>query len=117
MIVEDRQIETPPGQALHQLLLLAVLQANLDPGEAFVKAFDQARQVERGNSLEAADINLPADHVIVGQGVLFELTGHAQQFLGFAIEPRTTGGQRHALGVMTDEQLHAEAVFQAFDCR
>ncbi|MNJ55680.1 hypothetical protein D3C77_511880 [compost metagenome] len=116
MIVEDRQVVTPARQALHQLLLLAVLQADLDPRKALAKALDQAWQVERGDGLETADIDLSADHVVIGQGVLFELAGHAQQFQGFAIEACATGGKRYALSVMADKQLHAEAVFQAFDC-
>ncbi|MNP44071.1 hypothetical protein D3C76_1379190 [compost metagenome] len=116
VIVKDRQIETPTRQALHQFLLLTVLQTDLNTRKALMKALDQARQVERGDGFEAANIDLPADHVIVGQGVLFELAGHAQQFLGLAIEPCATRCKGYALGMVTDEQLHAEAVFQAFDC-
>ncbi|MCY1434727.1 hypothetical protein D9M71_507950 [compost metagenome] len=117
MFIEDRKVEAPAGEALHQFLLLAVLQANLNARVAFAKPRDQARQVERGDGLEAADVDLPADHVIVGQGVLLELLGHAQQFLGLAVEARAAGGEGHPLGMVADEQLHAETLFQPLDRR
>jgi hypothetical protein len=75
------------------------------------------RQVQRRDRFEAADIDLPGHHIVVGQRVLFELLGHAQQFLGLAVETCAAGGQGHALSMMADQQLHAEAVFQAFDRR
>ncbi|MNZ56497.1 hypothetical protein D3C78_744440 [compost metagenome] len=93
MLIKDRQVEAPTREALHQLLLLAVLQANLHARVALVKPGDQARQVERGDGFEAADIDLPADHIVVGQRVLLELPRHAQQFLGLAVEARAAGSQ------------------------
>src|SRR5690606_17960357 len=56
-------------------------------------------------------------YVIVGQGVLLELAGHAQQLLGLLVEARAAGRQRYALGMVADEQLQTEAVFQALDRR
>ncbi|MCY1434729.1 hypothetical protein D9M71_507970 [compost metagenome] len=117
MFIEDRKVEAPAGEALHQLLLLAVLQTDLDAGVAFAKTCDQAGQVEWGDCLETTDIDLPADHVVIGQGVLFELLGHAQQFPGLAVKACTARGERHALGMVTDEQLYAEALFQPLDRR
>ncbi|MNE05637.1 hypothetical protein D3C80_982070 [compost metagenome] len=117
VFIENRQVEAPAGQALHQLLLLAVLQTDLDAGVAFAKTCDQAGQVEWGDCLETTDIDLPADHVVIGQGVLFELLGHAQQFPGLAVKACTARGERHALGMVTDEQLHAETLFQPLDRR
>ncbi|MNS75602.1 hypothetical protein D3C72_1091270 [compost metagenome] len=93
MFIEDRQIEGSGGQALHQLLLLAVADADFHPRVQRRKPGDQLRQVQRRDGFEAADIDLPGDHIVVGQGVLFELLGHAQQFLGLAVEACTTGGQ------------------------
>ena len=117
VLVEEGQVEAPGGEALHQFLLLAVAYADLHPRIGLAKAGDQARQVERGDRLEAADVDLPCDHVVIGQGVLLELVGHPQQFLGLAVEARAGGGQRHALGVVADEQLHAEAFLQTLHRR
>ena len=92
VLVEDRQVEAAAGQALHQFLLLAVVDADLHAGVLPVEAGDQPRQVQRRHRLEAADVDLPADHVVVGQGILFELMGEAQQFLRLAVELGAAGG-------------------------
>ncbi|MCY1181001.1 hypothetical protein D9M73_214820 [compost metagenome] len=93
MLIEDRQVEGAGGQALHQFLLLAVADADFHSRVQRRKPGDQLRQVQRRDGFEAADIDLPGHHVVVGQGVLLELLGHAQQFLGLAVEACTTGGQ------------------------
>ncbi|MCY1526933.1 hypothetical protein D9M68_619790 [compost metagenome] len=115
VVVEEGQVEGAGGEALHQLLLLAVADADVHPRIFLAEARDQLRQVERRDGFEAADIDLPGDYVVVGQGVLLELAGHPQQFLGLLVEAGAAGGQGHALGVVADEQLHAEAFFQALD--
>ena len=93
VFVQDRQVESARGQTLHQLLLLAVANADFHTGVQCREAGDQLRQVQRCNCFKAADIDLPGHHVVIGQGVLFELLGHAQQFLGLAIEASTAGRQ------------------------
>ena len=117
VLIENRQIEGARGQALHQLLLLTVADPDFYPRVQCRKPRNQLWQIQRCDGFEAADIDLPGHHVVVGQSVLFELLGHAQQFLGLAVEARAAGRQGDALGVMADQQLHAEAVLQAFDRR
>lgn len=55
---------------LRQFLLLAVLHTDFHPRKALAQTSDQARLVERGDRFEAADVDLPADHIVIGQRVL-----------------------------------------------
>ena len=105
------------GQGLDQFLLLAVANADFHARPAFLETGDQTRQVQRRDGFEAADIDLPGDHVVVRQRVLLEFVGDPQQFQRLAVEARAARRQRNALGVVADKQLHAEAFFQVFDGR
>ena len=78
---------------MHQLLLFAIADADLHPRIQRIEPGNQLRQVQRRDGFEAANINLSGNHIIVGQCVLFEFLGHAQQFLRLAVEACTTGGQ------------------------
>ena len=117
VIIEKRQVEAPCGQALDQVLLLAVAQADIHARVALAETGNQPWQVQRRHGFETTDINLPSNGVIVGQGVLFELMGHLQQRLGLGVKALAAGRQRHTLSMVADEQLHPEAFLQAFDGR
>ncbi|MNE49520.1 hypothetical protein D3C80_1440430 [compost metagenome] len=117
MIVEKRQVERSGSQALYQLLLLAVAQADIHAWVTLAEGGDQARQIQRCHGFETADVDLPGDGVVVSQGVLLELVGHLQQGSGLGVETLAAGRQRHTLGMVANEQLHAETFFQALDGR
>src|SRR5690606_8380410 len=65
VFVEEGEVEGTGGQALHQLLLLAVADANVHAGIQLAEAGDELGQVERGDGFEAADVDLPGDDVVV----------------------------------------------------
>ncbi|MNR24973.1 hypothetical protein D3C85_1420900 [compost metagenome] len=117
MFVDHGHVDAAGGQRLHQLLLLAIANAYFHPGPALLETGDQAWQVQRCHGFKTTDVDLSRYHVVVRQGVLLELMGDPQQLLGLAVEPRTARRQRHPLGVMADEQLHAKTLFQVLDCR
>jgi hypothetical protein len=82
VFIQNRQVESAAGQAVHQFLLLAVANADLDPGIPRRETGNQLRQIQRCNCFKAADVDLPGHRVVIGQGVLFELLGHAQESPG-----------------------------------
>ncbi|MDR8957552.1 hypothetical protein FEP76_06082 [Burkholderia multivorans] len=115
VIVEKREIEAAGRQPLHEFLLIAVAQPDVDARIALAKARDQLRQIQRRDRLEAADVDLAGHDVVVRERVLFEFARDAQQFLRLPVEARAARRQRHALRVMADEQHHAEAFLQTLD--
>ncbi|MCY1176895.1 hypothetical protein D9M73_171830 [compost metagenome] len=93
MVIEKCQVECSSGQALDQVLLFTVAQANVHTRVALTKTGDQARQVEWRHGFETANVDLPGDGIVVGQGILFELMGHLQQRLGLGVEAFAAGRQ------------------------
>lgn len=109
---QDGQVEAAVGQAVHQFVLLAVVQADADAGKALLEGLEQGGHVQRRHRLEAADVDLATGQLVVGHGVLLEGVGRLQQGLGFFIEALAGLGEVHALGVLADEELHVEGFLQ-----
>lgn len=115
MAKQDGEVVAACTQPGEQLVLFAIVNPHGHAGVLLCKRREDAWQVQRCRSLITPDIDLAADHIVVGQCVLFELVGLSQQVLRLTEIPRAGGGQRHAMGLMPDEQLHIETLFQALD--
>ena len=86
-------------------------QINQDVRTAFLDLQSAADQVEVARS----SVDLAGQRVGQPPGALLEIVGMGQQAARLQQEALAGGGQRQALGVMADEQLQIEAVFEGGD--
>ena len=114
-IVNQRQVEAAAVQAMHQLMLFAVVQMQGDFRIAFLKPGHQLRHIQRGHRFKATDGDHARNQLFIRSRILFELPGQAQQLFRFIVDPPTAGGERNALRVVANKQLLVEGALQILD--
>ena len=114
-IVNQRQVEAAAVQAMHQLMLFAVVQLQGDVRVAFFKPGHQLRHIQRGHRFKATDGDHAGNQLFIRSRILFELPGQAQQLFRFIVDPPAAGGERNALRMVANKQLLVEGALQILD--
>ena len=85
-VVDQRQIEAPAVQTVHQFMLFAVVELESDFGIHFFKSRHQFWHIQRRDGFKAADGNSPGYQLFIRPRVLLKLIGQPQQLFSFIVE-------------------------------